>query len=135
MKRKTYHYRERDERLTGQCHGCTIQLACKPTQFVNELVRGYMQNSKLNYIAGWAARCRCRGGGRGAVRPGRRVMHVGEVPRYKQIDPTTSELIALQADELNCTTSQKCARSTTFYLLTCSTFQTTPTLVARRRRI
>ena len=39
-----------------------------------------------------------------AVRPGRRdrgVMHVGEVPRYKQIDPTTSELIALQADELH----------------------------------
>ena len=38
------------------------------------------------------------------MRPGRRdrgVMHVGEAPRYKQIDHTTSGLIALQADELH----------------------------------
>ena len=28
-------------------------------------------------------------------------MHVGEAPRYKQIDHTTSGLIALQADELH----------------------------------
>ena len=40
-----------------------------------------------------------RGEGRGAARPG--VMHVGEAPRYKQIDHTTSGLIALQADELH----------------------------------
>ena len=65
-----------------------------------------MQNSKLNYIAGWAARCRCRAAGpcgrdAGGGGGGGGVMHVGEVPRYKQIDPTTSELIALQADELH----------------------------------
>ena len=64
-----------------------------------------MQNSQLNYIAGagGATRCRAPGplpsAGAGAVRPG--VMHVGEAPRYKQIDHTTSGLIALQPDELH----------------------------------
>ena len=36
--------------------------------------------------------------GRGAATG---VIHVGEAPRYKQIDHTTSGLIALQADELH----------------------------------
>ena len=45
------------------------------------------------YIAGAGA---ARWGGRGAATGG--VMHVGETPRYKQIDHTTSGLIALQAD-------------------------------------
>ena len=48
-------------------------------------------------MPGPGAAAECRRGVR-AVRPG--VMHVGEAPRYKQIDHTTSGLIALQADEL-----------------------------------
>ena len=38
---------------------------------------------------------------RGPGLRGRGVMHVGETPRYKQIDHTISGLIALQADELH----------------------------------
>ena len=38
---------------------------------------------------------------RGPGLRGRGVMHVGETPRYKQIDRTISGLIALQADELH----------------------------------
>ena len=65
-------FRKRDERLTlpvlvPQLH---IQLACKLTQFVNELVRGYIQNSQFNYIA-WAGAARLGGrGGWGAVTGG-----------------------------------------------------------------
>ena len=58
-----------------------------------------MHNSQLNYIAGG----RGRGARGGAAQCSRGVMHVlvGEAPRYKQIDHTTSGLIALQADELH----------------------------------
>ena len=38
------------------------------------------------------------GAGEGVGRRDRGVMHVGETPRYKQIDHTTSGLIAIQAD-------------------------------------
>ena len=100
---KSYYYCKRDDRLTGQCHSCTIQLVCKFTQFVQWIGSWIYAEYTLKLY------CRVGGAmpGRGAVRPGRRdrgghacrrgATLQADWSHYKRIDRTTSGWIALQA--------------------------------------